>query len=128
MVDADKKVAIDRYVGYRHGEPMGTQLDNAERKAKTALRPGGALKAKVSNTVKGYVAGLPSGDERRKADLAGRLVMAQTAMIENMKGKLTQAQKDTLTIGYNEAEVAAKYAGIEGARVQKIQEELSAIG
>lgn len=132
LVDADKKVAIERYVGYSYGVPFGTQLDNAERKANAELRPSGPMKSKVGQSVRGYVAGLPSDKDKRRSDLEGRLVLAQNTLVENLAGRLTSEQKSHLSGGYlsggyNEKELAGKYAKLEEARVSKIEKDLVAI-
>lgn len=74
----DKIEALSNFDRYFPGEPLGTQVDNARRKALTEVRgTGAAVPPKPSPNARGYVPGTPDGKGRSKADLARRIQVSE---------------------------------------------------
>ena len=70
--------ALSNFDRYFPGEPLGTQVDNARRKALTEVRgTGAAVPPKPSPNARVYVAGTPNGKGRSKADLARRIEVSE---------------------------------------------------
>jgi hypothetical protein len=88
LVKSDETSAIAAFGGYDRGEPHGSQLDNARRRAQGELRPGNGdvLSARRgAPSAAGYVAGIPDHDARHRANVAAREVAAAETLIDAAK-------------------------------------------
>lgn len=81
----DEIKALDAYVGYKYGEPHGSQLDNAMRKARTAINGTVVEAPKLAKDIAGFVAGLPDNGKRETNNLAGRLQASVEAALDLRK-------------------------------------------
>ena len=73
----EKKVALEAFVGFKPGEPLGAQIDRASALARSTINRAKGTPAPVTErsnlpTVGGWVAGIPDMTARRVGDLKAR--------------------------------------------------------
>ena len=73
LVKSDEIKALQSFVGYAFGEPHGTQVDNAKRKALLAIKGTGPNVQKISPQKSGFVAGVPNEERKAQLNILGRL-------------------------------------------------------
>ncbi len=118
----DKARAIHGLIGFQISEPLGVQLDNALRRARTKISGVIAEKPKPAITVAGYVAGLPDQTKKRVEDLLGRLNLAY----DTKKDHLAKAGDKSLPIEVRKSWAAQ--AGLEQSRIDSIKTQLRSLG
>ena len=73
LVKSDEIKALQSFVGYAFGEPHGTQVDNAKRKALLAIKGTGPNVQKIPPQKSGFVAGVPNEERKAQLNILGRL-------------------------------------------------------
>lgn len=117
--------AIAGYVGYDPAKEFGEQEYWARNQAKKELSPIKEEKTppsgkRVSQTIRGYVAGMPNLREKKLNDLQGRLNLARS-MAEEHRTLAKQALSDSER-GYQET-----LAKVEEERAIAIQREINSL-
>lgn len=122
---ADEKSAIDMFVGYKNGSPHGVQLDAARALAARTVRPidtsgpSRQQRRHASNTVKGFVAGLPDMERKIVLDLLARERLAAEAFIEHVRAARNREQS------MHERKLSIGLARLEQERIASIRADLA---
>ena len=121
LVRSDEQAIIHRYCNYDYGQPFGTQLDNALRKARSALKPSGPMRLSVAPSVAGWIKGCPDPKERQRADVTGRIRASIQASCDYQK--IINFAKDNLEI-----KNAENFLQLEQLKLKKYHQELENLG
>lgn len=117
---SDQIQAIAAFVGYNFSGAHGVQLDVARQKAHFALRPM-KTDSKVTATVAGFVAGMPSGTAKAVRDLEGRIRVATDLMLDLEK------KAESFEEGSAERATNLALATVERERIAHMRRDLSQI-